>query len=55
MGRGKNFNHKQKGHEPESPKHGQQVQSKRRQQAVLDIEPVASENTPPVSIKIVEE
>ncbi|HWO95160.1 MAG TPA: hypothetical protein VNM45_02165 [Bacillus sp. (in: firmicutes)] len=55
MGRGKNFNHKQKGHEPEIPKHGQQVQAKRHEQAVFNFEPVASEDTPPVSIQVIEE
>jgi hypothetical protein len=55
MGRGNNFNHKQKGHQPQAPEHGQPVQAKRHEQAVLNIEPRAGKNTPPVSIQVVKE
>lgn len=55
MGRGKNFNHRKKGHEPEIPKHGHQVQAKRHEYAVDNIETVASEDSRPVSIQVVEE
>jgi hypothetical protein len=55
MGRGKHFNHMKKGHDPEIPKHGHQVQAKRHDHAVYDIEQVAKEGSRPVTIQVVEE
>ncbi|MGD6815804.1 hypothetical protein ACQCVE_01860 [Metabacillus sp. 113a] len=51
MGRGQHFNHKQKGHEPELPKHGMNVPAKNHKEAGYVIEPVASEGDRPVEIK----
>ncbi|MDF0726271.1 hypothetical protein PY093_06025 [Cytobacillus sp. S13-E01] len=52
MGRGKHFDHKQKGHEPKIPIHGDNVHSKHNQKVEYGIEPVASEGARPVTIKV---
>lgn len=51
MGRGKSFNHKEKGHEPTIPKHGHQAKTKATGHLEYDIETVASADSSPVSIK----
>jgi hypothetical protein len=52
MARGKHFNHKERGHEPTIPKHGQQVVEKKIEHLGYAIEPVASENQAPVTVKV---
>jgi hypothetical protein len=52
MARGKHFNHKERGHEPTVPKHGQQVAAKEIEHLGYAIEPVASESEAPVTIKV---
>jgi hypothetical protein len=54
MARGKHFNHKERGHEPTVPKHGQEASVKATERVGYDIEPVASEGDRPVSIKVEE-
>jgi V8-like Glu-specific endopeptidase len=51
MGRGKSFQHKRKGHQPESPEHGKEVHVKNEEHAQYSIDTVASENGKPVTIK----
>ncbi|WP_197089699.1 hypothetical protein [Bacillus sp. SA1-12] len=52
MARGKHFNHKERGHEPTFPKHGSEVPGKNTEHMAYEIEPVASDETGPVSIKV---
>lgn len=52
MGRGKSFKHKTKGHDRELPIQGEQVESKHTEHVEYDIEPVATADTPAVSIKV---
>jgi hypothetical protein len=51
MARGKHFNHKERGHEPTIPIHGQEVPAKQTKNIGYDIESVASESNPPVTFK----
>jgi hypothetical protein len=51
MGRGKNFNHKRKGHEPQTPEHGKEVPIKNEEHAEYAIDTVASKNGKPITIK----
>lgn len=50
MGRGKDFNHKRKGHEQESPKHGSNVASKDSIDVEYSIETVASKGRKPIEV-----
>ena len=52
MARGKNFNHKEKGHAPTIPNHGQEVMAKNTEHVEYDIKTVGTENERPVSIKV---
>ncbi|WP_185806884.1 hypothetical protein [Bacillus sp. HMF5848] len=52
MGRGKHFNHKEKGHENEIPERGKEVASKYSLKEEYAIEPVASQGDRPVTIKV---
>lgn len=54
LARGKHFNHKEKGHEPTIPKHGQEVAGKETERVGYDIEIVGTETERPVSIKVEE-
>jgi hypothetical protein len=51
LARGKHFNHKERGHDPTIPKHGQEVSAKETEHLAYAIEPVASEGEGPVSVK----
>jgi hypothetical protein len=51
MGRGKHFNHKQKGHEPKIPQHGFNAESKETTKVEFAIEPVAKNGNKPVYLK----
>jgi hypothetical protein len=50
MGRGVHFNHKQKGHQQEKPKHGHDVLAKDTERVVYNIEPTATNGDRPLSI-----
>ncbi|TWG30934.1 hypothetical protein [Geobacillus sp. C56-T2] len=50
MGRGVHFNHKQKGHDHEKPKHGEPAPSKHTERVAYDIHTVATAESGPVSI-----
>ncbi|MCM3440755.1 hypothetical protein AB3Z07_16385 [Metabacillus halosaccharovorans] len=52
MARGKHFNHKEKGHAPTIPNHGQEVTAKNTEHVEYDIKTVGTENERPVSIKV---
>jgi len=52
MARGKHFNHKEKGHAPTIPDHGQEVTAKETERVDYDIKTVGTENERPVSIKM---
>lgn len=51
MGRGKHFNHKQKGHEPKIPARGFKAESKGTTKVEFAIEPVARDGHKPVYLK----
>ncbi|MBE4910239.1 hypothetical protein IMZ08_19565 [Bacillus luteolus] len=51
MGRGKHFNHKEKGHEPKVPKHGFKAETKETTKVEFAIEPVARNGNKPVYLK----
>jgi len=52
MARGKHFNHKEKGHAPTIPEHGQEVAAKETERVGYDIKTVGTETERPVSVKI---
>ncbi|MFC0271647.1 hypothetical protein ACFFIX_09275 [Metabacillus herbersteinensis] len=52
MGRGNNFNHKQKGHEPTKPKVAANAPAKHTADVEYAIETVAKDGNRPVTIKV---
>jgi hypothetical protein len=52
MARGKHFNHKERGHEPKIPKHGQAVEEKATERVGYAIDTVASEGKRPVTNQV---
>lgn len=52
MARGKHYQHKEKGHAPTIPNHGQEVVAKNKEHVEYDIKTVGTENEGPVSIKV---
>lgn len=55
MGRGKNFNHKEKGHKPEIPKHGKNVSPKNNEHVEFAIETVADKQGRPIKNQVVKD
>lgn len=52
LARGKNFNHKEKGHEPTIPLHGREVAAKDTEHVGYDIKTVGTADERPISIKV---